>query len=345
MPPNWWHKIKNCAILNLESRWKMKKKIKLTKSNLICFILGALIFGLVGVSAATYFPSSQTIYDNKESGLKSTDVQGAIDELYNACKTPSAGGIGILERVPIVTTGDGLYEDEYEDGRYLFKGGNPNNYVTFNNEQAGWRIISVEPDKTIKIMKIANINTSSNLTWDTSGSIGSNNWARPASLNTYLNRIYYNSLNSAARSQIVASNFSIGLVTSANNDMSTQVSNENSNKWYGKIALPTVSEYLRTNSNKSICGTIYLMLYNSSSCVSTGWMDTTSIDFWWTLSPMSHSSDRVFYVLSNGEVFTYSSGYYSVDYNAAGVRPVVYLSSNIKITGGNGSQSNPYTIE
>ena len=119
----------------------MKKMSKFIKNNfkgiIIGTIIGILLCGTIGVMAITYFPSNDVTYDNKESGLTSTNVQGAIDELYNAWKTPSTGGTGILEQVEIVTSGDGLYEDEYEDGSYFYKGGNPNNYVTFNNEQAG----------------------------------------------------------------------------------------------------------------------------------------------------------------------------------------------------------------
>ena len=34
------------------------------------FALTALIFSVVGVSAATYFPSNDVTYNNSESGLK-----------------------------------------------------------------------------------------------------------------------------------------------------------------------------------------------------------------------------------------------------------------------------------
>ena len=44
----------------------------------------------------------------------------------------------------VVTSGDGLYEDEYEEGRYVYRGANPNNYIEFNNEL--WRIIAKETD-------------------------------------------------------------------------------------------------------------------------------------------------------------------------------------------------------
>ena len=138
----------------------MKKKIKkILKSKIFVFALIALFFGTVGVYAATYFPSVDVTYDNKESGLVSTDVQGAIDELYGKAQQCSNGKINdVVENIKIVTSGDGLYKDPYED-RYIYKGKNPNNYITFNGENAGWRIISFEPDGTTKIMKINSIGT------------------------------------------------------------------------------------------------------------------------------------------------------------------------------------------
>ncbi len=311
----------------------MKLIKKILKNNIFCFILGAFIFGVIGVSAATYFASSDVTYDNSESGLESTDVQGAIDELYDVCKTPVTGGNFILEQVPIVTTGDGLYKDEYEEGRYFYKGGNPNNYITFNNEFAGWRIVSIEPEKTIKILRNESIG---NQYWDTSGN---NYWARPASLNTYLNGTYYNGLNVNAQSQIVSKYWSIGDVTYDNNDLATQIKNENASKGYGKVALVTLSEYIRSNSNKSSCGSLSLNADNYRSCVFTGWMDTTSVDTWWTLSSRDGFSNYSFIVFSNGRI----NGNADVD-NYNNVRPALYLSSEIKITGGDGSQNNPYEI-
>ena len=300
-----------------------KEKIKdFVKKYLIGFILGVLSAAVVVVYAETYFPSNQVTYDNKESGLSSTNVQTAIDELYNTC-FPKTSGDQIIENA-------GLTKDEYEC-RYFFTGGNPNNYITFNNETAGWRIVSVECDGRIKIMKQNSIGI---IPWDTSNK---NNWARPATLNTYLNRTYYNNLNSAAKSQIVASNFSIGAVEDENNNMGTQVNNENLTLWNGKIALPTVSEYIRTNSNKSSCGTFSLINKNYKNCVSTGWMD--NFDYWWSLSPNSDISDYVF-VLSF--VGVDDSRAYNGDYV---VRPALYLSSEVKITGGTGTQNDPFTLE
>ena len=71
----------------------MKGKIKkILKNRIFLFVLGILISGSVSVFAVTYFPSNQVTYDNKTSGLKSSDVQGAIDELYNTCSSAVSSG-------------------------------------------------------------------------------------------------------------------------------------------------------------------------------------------------------------------------------------------------------------
>ena len=71
----------------------MKNKIKkVFKNRIFICILTALITGTISVYAVTYFPSNQVTYDNTTSGLKSSDVQGAIDELYNTCSSAVQAG-------------------------------------------------------------------------------------------------------------------------------------------------------------------------------------------------------------------------------------------------------------
>lgn len=70
----------------------MKQKLKkIFKNKFILFIIAAIFCGTMGVYAVTYFPSNQVTYDNTSSQLNSTDVQGAIDELYNTCKNAASG--------------------------------------------------------------------------------------------------------------------------------------------------------------------------------------------------------------------------------------------------------------
>ena len=291
------------------------------KKYLIGFILGVVSACTVSVIAATYFPSNDVTYDNKESGLKSTNVQGAIDELYVECTTVPTGE-QIIED-------NNLEKDPYEC-RYFFTGANPNNYVTFNNETAGWRIISVECDGTIKIMRIL---TGENRAWNT----GSNNNWNQSELNTYVNNTYYNGLNSIAKNQIVSHTWGIGSVTYENNNIADQINDENVAKWQGKIALPTVSEYLRTNSNTN-CKTFITYNNNYNTCKNTTWMFNNSN--WWTMSAFDGNTLDVYYISANGNFPLLGN----TAYLYAGERPTLYLSSDIKITGGNGSQSDPYQI-
>ena len=297
----------------------MKDKTKeFLKKYLIGFVLGIVSACTISVIAATYFPSNDVTYDNIESGLTSTNVQGAIDELYGVCTAKPAGET-IIENA-------GLEKDEYEC-RYFFTGATPNNYITFNNEPAGWRIISVECDGTIKIMKDASIGS---MVWDSS----SNDWGT-SDLSTYLDATYYNGLNGIAQNQIVAKDWSIGKIADDNN-LATQITNENVTKWNGKVALVTVSEYLRSNSNKSSCGTMTLNDINYSTCKNTTWMYYSS-NHWWTLSPRAGGSSYSFFVYSDCSV------YFNRVNESFGVRPVVYLSSEVTLTG-SGTQSDPYVV-
>ena len=319
----------------------MKEKTKeFLKKYLIGFIFGVVCAEAVIVYAQTYFPSNDVIYDNTKSGLSSTNVQGAIDELYGVCFPPKTGGDAILDKEPIVDTGDGLYEDEYEKGKHTYKGSDPNNYVYFNctdinNQNSStceiWRIISINADKTIKIMRDESIG---NIQWDSNNSL---DWKKPASLNTYLNSTYYNDyLVSSAHIQIIEdATYSIGGVVWRNTNIQSQIDSENRTKWSGKVALATLSEYLRAGSNTN-CKTFLDVWNDYEICKNSNWMVKSNIT-WWTLSSASLPSDGVFRVGSNGSIG-------SNVYVSYGVRPVVNLSSGIKITEGNGSQNNPYKL-
>ena len=49
------------------------------------------------------------------------------------------------------SSGNGLYKDIYQNNRYVYKGINPNNYLKLNNVL--YRIVAIEPDGTLKIIK------------------------------------------------------------------------------------------------------------------------------------------------------------------------------------------------
>ena len=230
----------------------------------------------------------------------------------------------------LVTSGDGLYEDTYEPGRYVYKGANPNNYITFNNEE--WRIIAVEADGTLKIMKNGSVGK---LAWDTTNS---NDWARPATLNTFLNNDYYNTLSSEAQSQIQNHNFNIGEVIFENSDLVRQIESEKSKTWNGKIGLISGSDYLRVNTNVERCGNFLLNNQNYEFCKLTNYL-AQSPAVYSTISMYAESSDYMLIGYSEG---TLHYGYADVARDA--IWPTLYLKSDITLSG-EGTKANPYIIK
>ena len=313
----------------------MKEKIKkVLKNRIFLCILIAIIFGTIGVSAATYFSSSSVTYDNKESGLSSTNVQGAIDELYT--KIPDNTTASDLKQ-NIVTSGDGLYKDENEEGRYFYKGNNPNNYIAFNGYM--WRIISIEKDETLKIINMSRIYDQS---WGENSDV-SLDW-KDATLNKTLNETYYNTFINDSKNYIISHDFNVGTITyNYSAPLNKLIEQENSMKWNGKIALITASEYLRTNSNSSCDDTIS---FNPTNCSNTTWLKMVGDDWWWGLTRIDDEVDVLNFDAEGRIYFSRKNCYNNSDGYGCQitVHPVVHLKSDIKLSG-SGTALNPYTIE
>ncbi len=266
----------------------------------------------------------------------------------------------------IVTSGDGLYEDEYEEGRYIYRGQNPDNYIWFNEEL--WRIISKEVDGTYKIIRnellsyrpfdsVGNRNTgycSQGLAplngcdvWSsTSNMVGSpaefvngsyhGYVDKDSEINTYLNGEYYNNLASSSKEQIINKNWNIGEVTYRNSNLEQQILEEECFQWNGKIGLITASEYIRANSNLSLCGTYEDEENNLQICLTTNWLSLAP-DTWWTISPAVGNECDILHVFGYGEPINSRAS------NSHGVRPVLFLKSSTKLLG-MGTIDNPFRI-
>ena len=125
--------------------------------------------------------------------------------------------------------------------------------------------------------------------------------------------------------------------------MQSQINDEKSTISQVKVALPTASEYIRACSNKS-CKTFSTFNDNYSTCKNSDWMYASSISAWWILAPYSSFSHNVLFVSSYGSIGDTLDASYSASVSIA-IRPAITLSSEVQITGGDGSKSNPYTIE
>ena len=115
--------------------------------------------------------------------------------------------------------------------------------------------------------------------------------------------------------------------------------------WQGKIALMYLSDYGYATSggsttNREACLAKELFNWNSSSysdCKNNAWIFNNTNQ--WTLTPYSSRSDGVFGVFSSGYVG------YGAAINSFGLRPSVYLTSNVGISGGDGTMNNPYILK
>ena len=313
----------------------MKEKIKkIIFGYLPGFVLGVITAISISVIAATYFPSNQTTYDNSESGLQSTNVQDAIDELYGVCFPPYTPGVGtdVINQI-LDKKKDELYKDEHGDIRYY--GATPNNYVSFNNEL--WRILGVIDGK-IKIIRNESIGR---MRWY---STNNNNWNN-TSLKSYLNGDYYNSIDSTYKNMISKETYYLGGQTSSNRTTLTASGYYNAERDSSQVYSGNPA------STKQYIGLMYPSDYGyaaGSSCLSTAlysYRDScknsdylfSGVDEWLQAPHASNSGDAAF-LDSTGYVINAL-----VPYSFA-VRPVLYLTSETQIIGGDGSSSNPFQL-
>lgn len=224
-------------------------------------------------------------------------------------------------------SGDGLYKDIYEDEKCFYKGTNPNNYIIFNNEE--WRIISIENDGALKIMRNELLNEMMYY-----GISYGYDWAGPSSLNEYLNGEYLNSITTNSN-KILTYDWKIGAVGDSSN-LSNIINLESKTIWSGKIGIITVSEYLRANSNTNECETENLNDDNNTICINTNWMYKNQK--YWTITYADSPPALIMYIDSDGKIKNEPSYM-----GKKGVIPCLYLSSDITLSG-SGTQQDPYII-
>ena len=114
-------------------------------------------------------------------------------------------------------------------------------------------------------------------------------------------------------------------------------------EWTGQIGLMYPSDYGYATSggsttNRETCLNTELYNWDSySDCKNNDWL-YESLNNQWTLTPFSDNASTVFHVHTNGRVYSYRA---TLDY---AVSPALYLSSNVKISGGDGSVSSPFEL-
>ena len=285
-----------------------------------------------------------------------------VKEDYALTFAKSKFGTDGLEKITH-TIDNTLQVDSKFATEYRYRGGDSvvNNYVTFNNEV--WRIIGIIPtedtngnvENRIKIIKD---NSIGNKKWNETQDITTNsynNWVT-GTLNTYLNNSYYNTLSSDAQNMIGTAKYYLGGYDMSDeaftSDIMWQYERKNeanrTGYYYGtnpimqnntnkKISIMYVSDY-GYGASKECTNNLYD--YDSSAnCITTNnWLDKSEDT--WLLPQNSGNSDYAFSVYSGGFVDNGDNA----SYDEYAVRPVLSLSSNVKISGGSGTSSDPYQL-
>ena len=293
---------------------------------------------------------------------------------------PAPSGIIGGQKVELVESGDGLYEDSYEAGRLIYRGQNPDNYITFNGET--WRIIAKETDGTYKIIRndvLANRaydernhrSTANNSycqisyqgcgvyaavsgTFSSPSGSQSGTVTEDSSIKLYLNDDYYtNNINATAKGQMTSHSFNIGAVEYLDesgdeaDSIEKNIAGEKMYQWTGNVGLANVSDILKASINP-LCTSATTSNSDSYACNSNYLLDKgeASSLYYWTINASSgesggHSS-RVWLGFAPGfSAYVFDTGAYN-DGNYA-PRPVVFLKSDTTLNG-NGTSEDPFTI-
>ena len=278
--------------------------------------------------------------------------------------TPSGPTIGGQE-VELVDSGDGLYEDQYEEGRYVYRGSNPDNYIMFNDEL--WRIVPKETDGTYKIIRNdvlanrafdeANHRTTEKNSYCDNPRYGCGVYAavegtfsspsgsqsgtvtEDSSIKIYLNDDYYvNNINATAKGQMTSHTFNIGAVERLDqsgaeaDSIEKNIAGEKMYQWTGNVGLANVSDILRASTNP-LCTSATTSHGDSDACNSNYLLDKGSASplAYWTINASSRESGGASNAAWGGNVISsyaylaYTNAYTS-SINAP--RPVVFLKSS-----------------
>ncbi len=216
----------------------------------------------------------------------------------------------------VVYAGDGVYSD---NDKLVFKGINVNNYLKFLGYV--WRIVEIESDGSLKI---AYTKYDDDLSFSTSSN---NEWTN-SDIKKELEQNFYESLSDKAH--IEKKNWNVGKLSSDVTTLTSLIAQEESSRSLSaSIGLLNVSDYTKAALNEICQNDVF-----NVSC--TSWLSSYSS---WLLNANQSVSNEAYYfdeldrlvvkkVTEKGKII-----------------PVIYLSGDTKISGGDGTISDPYILK
>ena len=343
-------------IVNLKEVNRLIDKVTLDVEDTVNYKLRLwLDFGDLEDEAKEALVGQQIFLALKINGIQNVNkVPTGADTLIKLTDNKDSSGLYTITHAKDSTLQIGTNEDITE---YRYRGASPKNYVTFNNEV--WRIIGVFPtddgtgniENRIKLIKDQSIGNNYWNTTQVASTSTYNNWTG-ATLMKYLNGTYYNSLiNSNSIDMVDDSKYYLGGFNAVNATIENMYSYErktsgnntyyygtNPNSWTGKLGIMYASDYGYASAN---CETKVLGGNSSADirvCNTTNWLYNIKVNEW-VMAQTGSSNIYAFYVVSSGYL-----SYTNVTGSSMAVRPTLYLKSEVQITEGDGTSSNPYKL-
>lgn len=344
---------------------------------------GTLTFkpNTTGIVSLCYTVSSETEYDfarfyvddvikEETSGDNSRCINLGNLTTSNTVKVTYSKDGGVSERNDnvIFTINDG--NSQIKSTGYRYQGKDPNNWIMFNGEY--WRIIGVFDSETHgkenqNLVKIIREDILGGFSWNKSNV---NDW-NASSLKALLNDYYYLGIDESTatycygysdipgncnfikngitkdfyRNMIENVTWKLGghhttsSTTEAwyNAERGTNVYNDRPTSGEGVIGLIYPSDYGFSVLASSCFRTTNIGYYTNDNCAGNSWLYGKGA--FWTITPSIENVSLGIRIHHNGSLYrdnNVNNGY--------GIRPALYLKSNIKKISGDGSIVNPYII-
>jgi len=340
-------------IVNLKDVNRLIDKVTLDVEDTVNYKLRLwLDFGNLEDEAKEALVGQKIFLALKINGIQNVNkVPTGADTLIKLTDNKDNSGLYTITHAKDSTLQIGTNEDITE---YRYRGASPKNYVTFNNEV--WRIIGVFPtddgtgniENRIKIIKDQSIGNNYWNNVSVTSTSSYNNWTG-ATLMKYLNATYYNSLiNNNSIDMVDDVKYYLGGYNGSlivEKDVAYQNERKisgssyyygtNPNSWVGKLALMYASDYGYATTDAC---TQLLSSYNNTTCTSNNWLYNIKVNEW-ILSQAASGNSYAFYVYYGGGVSNTT-----VSSNQMAVRPTLYLKSEVQITEGDGTSTNPYKL-
>lgn len=230
-----------------------------------------------------------------------------------------------------------------------YAGLNPSNYVIFSD--ACFRIIGVTSNHSVKIVYDGPVSenqtckSSSNdgvvtyIPWDETDS---NDWNKPATLRNMLeiwdtDKNINNIIQSVTLEKLVIPNWYIGKTKDTKDillkDLISLERSMTSNQSY-YIGILNVSDYIKASSNVECIG---LDKTTNEECKIDNYLYDGNEIWFFNTSSNEHFKNSAYQLKKNGIISLEKTS------NKSGIKPVLYLNSNVKLTG-SGRNTSPYIV-